>query len=441
MLRLALVGLCYLLGTVLSWRSAAYAAALFLWNDIFQPLGFAKHQGEYPVAWYVLAVLVAAYLVNLARGTFRPKLGLFFAVFMVLVAWIVISAAHSAFPEAAWLETLRLSKFVLPLILIYTSCNRMSDIRLIAAVMAGSVGVWAAQAGVHCLVSGVSIDLGIPDGEMSDRNDFTAAIVGTLPVLAYFLWEYRLRYPRIVKGIIALDIALALIAIAYSNSRGASVGLAITGLAFILFVSKHKFRDFALGAAFVGVAALLLPQSWYDRMHTIELGAEQKESSAQERWMLIQGAIRATTDNPVFGLGPDGWLQMVKVYGDGIHNPHSIYLKVSSELGLPGLALYLGLMAITFFRVRSRIAKARRAKDAPGMRLGMALIMSVIGLLASMTFLNAPFNEYLWGWVCLCNAYAALYKPPKPPRKAVAARPAQPPLPGPAEPLPEASSR
>lgn len=421
-MRFGLILLIYLAGSGLGMLSISAASSLFLWNNIFQPLAFAKREGEFPVAYFVLVVLIVSYFVNLFRGKFRPIFGPYFWCVVVMVFWVFAATVASDYQKPAWAEFLRIIKYLLPLLCIYTAVNTTRDIRIIAGVLAGSVGIWAAQAGVHCLASGVSTDLGIPEGQLSDRNDFTAGIVGTLPILVYFARTYDWKFKLPARAVILLVIALGLIAIVYSNSRGASVGLALTLLVYVAFVSKNKFRDMLIGAVLIGGTLAILPASWWERMSTIEIGADQKEASAQQRFGLMMGALRATTDHPIFGLGPAGWFQVLDVYGDGVHNPHSIYLKLSAETGFVGLGIFLGIMAFTFVRVKNRVDAARRAKDNPNMWLGMALVMNVIGLLAAMTFLNSPFHEYLWAWVGLCHAYAQVYRPPALPRRAKAPR-------------------
>lgn len=409
MLRLLLVGFCYAFGTYRAMFSTAFAACLFLWNDIFQPMSFARSHGLYPVAWYVLVVLVLSFAVNFLQGRIVPRFGVYFFAVGVMILWLLVSTVASPFPAAAWPEFIKYMKYLLPLLLIYCALQNPKEVELVAGALTASVGVWAAQAGAHCLVSGPNIDLAIPGGQMTERNDFTAAIVGTLPMLVYFAVEYRWRFKKAARIGIWLAAALSLAAIFFSLSRGASVGLAAMVMAYVLLVSRRKLRDLGIMAALAAVVLVSLPREWYERMGTIELGAEQKEGSAAERMMLMMGALRATTDNPVFGLGPDGWLQVVHIYGDGEHNPHSIYLKLSSETGFTGLFIYLAVLFMTYWRCMAARKLAARRKDKRAERMATALITAIIGLLAAMTFLNYPFSEYLWAWICLANAFASLY--------------------------------
>lgn len=408
-MRLILIGLIYAGGTAFAWRSVAFAISLFLWTDIFQPLSFAKMAGAYPVAWYVLFVLLASVTINFLAGRLTFRLGSFFYAICGMILWLLVATIMSPFKEPAQVEFIRYLKYLLPLVLIYCSLQNTRQVEGVAAVLTGSVAIWAAQAGAHCIVHGTNIDLAIHGGQMTERNDFTAAIVGTLPLLAFFATSYQGRFKKMVRMGIWATAALSLAAIFFSLSRGASLGVATMMIFYIGLVSRKKFRDLAITVLGGGLLLLVLPSEWYDRMDTIQVGAEQTEGSAAQRMMLMQGALRATLDNPVFGLGPDGWLQVVHVYGDGVHNPHSIYLKLSSETGITGLVIYLAVIGMTFGRcVRGR-RLALKNGDKRAWTFITAFMTCITGLLAAMTFLNYPFNEFLWAWICLANSFVTLY--------------------------------
>lgn len=409
MLRMLLIGLFYAGGTAMATRATVYAACLFLWTDIFQPLSFAKQEGAYPVAWYVLFVLLGSAALNFAMGRLQPRFGIFFFVLSGFIAWVFMATVMSPFPLFAWPEFIKYLKYLLPLIVIYSTLQSLREIEMVAAVLAASVGVWAAQTGLHCLVNGTNIFMAIPGGQMTERNDFTAAIVGTLPLMVYFATNYRLRFRKPVRAGIWLAALLSVAAIVFSLSRGASLGLAVMVAAYVTLISRSKFRDFALTAALGVLVLAFLPEEWYARMDTIEIGAQQSEDSAAERMHLMLGAWRATLDRAVFGWGPDGWLQVVHIYGNGTHNPHSIYLKLSSETGLTGLVIYLGIMIFTYFRCLAVRRLAVRAGDRRSASLITAMLTGIIGLLSAMTFLNYPFSEYLWAWICLAHAFAEIY--------------------------------
>jgi probable O-glycosylation ligase (exosortase A-associated) len=397
-------------GAVLSMQGIVYAACLFLWSDIFQPLSFAKNRGALPVAQYVVAVLLLSYVVGYLRGKITPYFGTYFFLLIGLMVWIAICSGVSHYPDTAWPFFVVILKYVLPLAFIHTALKNRMELKILAGCLAISVGVWAAQAGAHCLVNGVNTDLGIEGGQMTDRNDFAAAIVGTLPVLLYFVFTKEMKYKWILKPPLLIMTFLGLMAIFFSLSRGASIGLGAMVMLYVSYVSKKKIRD-----ALVVVMALValfftLPKDYFDRMHTIKLDGEQTEGSAVARVNLLQGALKASLDYPIFGLGPSCWLEVAEAYTGDNHNPHSIYLVLSTEIGMVGLLFYLIMMGYTFVQLSQTINHAHRRGDLETSRLGQALLMSIFGLLAAMSFLNRPFNEYLWAWISIANALPIIYR-------------------------------
>jgi probable O-glycosylation ligase (exosortase A-associated) len=407
--RTLLVLAAFAAATLLALNNVVFAAALFLWNDIFRPLEFARATGLFPAALYVLGILLASFLLNWFRGRVTPRVGLYFLCLAGLILWLLVTTVMSAFPATAWEQFITYLKYLLPLLVIHNCLRTRRDVKILAFVLCSSVAVWSCQAGLHCLIKGPNPEIGIPGGQMTDRNDFAAAIVGTVPLLVYFALSYDWKFRRWVRLGMWAAVLLSVAAIVLSLSRGGSLGLAASILLYVVYVSKRKVRDGLILVAVAGITLLVLPESWWARMATIEIGAEQTEGSARERMQLMIGAWRASLDNPLFGLGPACWLEVAMAYAGDDHNPHSIYLVLTSETGFPGLAIFLAIVAVTYWRNNQVIRDALRRNDAEAVRLSSALLVSIFGLLASMTFLNRPFNEYLWAWISIANAVPEIY--------------------------------
>lgn len=385
--------------------SVTYASCLFLWANIFQPLSFAKNPGAFGIAWYVLYVLIGAYVLGVVRGQFRPQMNFYIGYVPIYLVWIWITAMLSPLPGTMD-GFVSIVKYIAPLILISSALSSPKDIRLVTIVLTLSVGVWSAQAGVIGLIKGVTKDMGIPGGQMTDNNDFMAATVSIIPVLVYLSFSYVGPFRKSVKAMGILMTSLSLCAIVFSNSRGAALGLVAVLLLYLAFVSKRRIREGLLVGAVVGATLFFLPQSFWDRMSTIEIGAEQTESSASERLRMMKAAWVCTKDHPVFGVGPDGWLKVAFVYGGAALDPHNIWLKLASEIGIPGLLLYLVIPGYTLRRLMKvrTLATARGDKDTSAM--AVALAMAILGYLMPSSFLSHPFSEFLWAWYGIGNAYA-----------------------------------
>src|SRR4051812_48106181 len=165
-MRFLIVMLGYAAGTVLAFRGIAFAAALFLWNDIFQPLEFARNPGRFPSAYYVTGILVLVYAIGVFRGKIQPRFTPFFFLLCLLMAWQGLTAVISQFRPICLDQFILYLKYVGPLAFIHTALATKRDLRIVAAVLVASVGVWSAQAGLYTLVHGANTDLGIPGGQM-----------------------------------------------------------------------------------------------------------------------------------------------------------------------------------------------------------------------------------------------------------------------------------
>ena len=408
-MRLLLILGLFAVAGLFSLRAPVYAACLFLWNNIFQPLSFARSPAAFPAAQAVLAVLVGSYALHIARGKLKPRANWLILYSPVLLGWILVTALVSPIPHAmeGFVEIL---KYLLPLFFISIGLRSIPDIKILSILLTLSVGVWSAQAGVHGLVKGVTRDMAIEGGQMTDNNDFMAATVSILPMLLYLAFSYRGKFKGWAKAGGLLIAALSVAAIVFSGSRGAALGLAASAMLYVALVSRKKLRDGLSLVAIVSVVLLFLPDAFWERMSTIRLGSEQTEGSAQERMHMMTAAFWAVVDKPLFGVGPDCWLAVAEHYSGLRFDPHNIWLKLTAEIGIPGLILYLVALGATvrqLFRVRTL---ATRRRDPESANLATALIMVIIGFLMPSTFLSHPFAEWLWAWLCVANAFAVVYR-------------------------------
>lgn len=409
MLRYSLVLFLYLAGTISAFRGFAFAICLYLWSNIFQPLEFARHGGALPVAWYVFIVLFAAYVTDWAKGMFRPKNNFFISAAGVFMAWLLVCVVVSPYPDG-YSEYFTILKYFLPLVLISSGLDQEKDVKLVAALLMVSVGVWSAQGGVKGLVSGVTSTMSIPGGQMTDNNDFMAATVCILPVTVYFFFTYQGYLKVIVKSVLLAMLGLSISAIVFSNSRGAALGFIGMILYYIVFASTRKVRDFAIFTVLLVGLLLMLPDSFYERMSTIQLSTEQTEASAKERTMLMRAAWQCTLDHPVFGVGPNSWLKVSQKYAPTDSEPHSAFLKLSAETGFVGLALFLIIAIGTVVRLLRTRKRAVDEGNSDASRVMLALAMAIVGMLIPLTFLNHPYSEFLWAWVAISNSYIVVYK-------------------------------
>jgi O-antigen ligase len=408
-MRVYLVLAIVTIGGFLSLGAIRFAAGLFLWNDIFRPLFFARNPYAFPIVNIVFAILLGSYILNWVRGKLVPRIHFYVWYIPVYLIWIFISASQSPFQMEAYDGFWEIIKLIGPLVLIASAINTKEDVRFLVMVLTISVGLWSTQSGIYCLIKGPSSELGIPGGQMTDNNDFMAATVSILPALLYFSFGYQGVLKWAVKGAGFSMAFLSLVAIIMSNSRGAAIGLIACLLLFISFVSKKKVLHTVLILGALAVAIPLIPQSFWDRMNTINIGVEQSEGSAVERVHMMKSAFFAIVDNPIFGVGPRCWLLAAPTYSGLSFDPHNIWLKLCAEIGIPGLILYLIMASMTIKGLLLVRKNALLIGDSESAKLAVALIMCILGFIMPSTFLSHPFSEFLWAWFGIGNGFIALY--------------------------------
>ena len=164
------------------------------------------------------------------------------------------------------------------------------------------------------------------------------ALAASLPIFYYLAKQST---ERLVRWGVWLVIALTVIGIIGTHSRGALLSLVALG-GWLWLRSDRKLLGAGLAAALVVAALPVLPEDWTARMETI---AEADEDAS------FQGRLDAWTINlklaqahPLTGAGLrnsyESWISS-QVSGLTPRAAHSVYFEILGGMGFVGLALYL----------------------------------------------------------------------------------------------------
>ena len=138
-------------------------------------------------------------------------------------------------------------------------------------------------------------------------------------------------------------------------------------------------------------------------MGSIKAGEREKDESAMSRLRFWQAGLQMAVDNPL-GVGPGNFHTHIGNYlpQDAGRDTHNTYVRCVAELGWPGLALLLGLIANAFIilaRVRSS------ATDFPGSSdcawYAYSLQIGLSAYLVAALFISATYIEMLWRMLLL----------------------------------------
>lgn len=231
---------------------------------------------------------------------------------------------------------------------------------------------------------------------LGDENDFSLLMNVMLPfALCLFVYE-RQKAQKLIYLITSL---LCVVSIVISGSRGGFVGL-IAVLTVIWLVSSKKILSLVLVSILVLGVYIVADQKYWDRISTIE---NTNEGTAKERIDSWLAAWEMFKDNPL-GVGPGNFpVRFPEYQSDSMsknmwgRQAHSLWFTILSELGIPGVLLYLSLLRLN---LQDLWYLGRLPKDSDSHQfvyhLSVAFIASLIGYFASGTFLSVLYYPHYW---------------------------------------------
>ncbi len=208
-------------------------------------------------------------------------------------------------------------------------------------------------------------------GTLGNPNDLAAVLVVGL-ALSWFIFSSVRPLGRVALCLTTAPILLALL---QTGSRGGMLALLILGVTvFARLPMSGRISMFAICCVGVLVAGITLQRSLLLRYETFftpedetnEQYLQDEESavaSTASRTQLLKDSIWLTIYHPVFGVGMGNFLPAAAEYQKAQgrramwHATHNTYTQISSELGLPGLIVYLSLI-VGIWKTLGRLRKA-----------------------------------------------------------------------------------
>jgi len=245
--------------------------------------------------------------------------------------------------------------------------------------------------------------VGIATSMISDNNHLAVGLLMVIPILYYL---YRYSEHRLARyGFLAACI-LTTIAVMGTFSRGGFIGLTALGLWFILS-SRNRMRSLVAVALVALVLYHIAPQTWFDRIDTINNASEDSSFLARVNAWKISVAI--ALHNPVLGGGFHAVqaLQVWSMFKESIaflsfiptppveamgRAAHSIYFEVLGDTGFVGLFLFLAIW-VNGWRTAGAVRKIaegrsdlRWAGELAGMLRVSLLVYAISGAAVSMAY-------------------------------------------------------
>ena len=334
-----------------------------------------------------------------------------------LVAWAVLTIPMSYWPGGSLSFLLDVYFKTLAIFCLLSNVvNTRARLRKVAWGLA-LMAVPLAASGVHEYLAGHFLDAGPVKRIMSyeapltsNPNDLALILNLILPLtvalaLAQKAWRWRL----LLLGCAALDAVVVIL----TFSRAGFISLATTSVIYSTKLLRRPERGWAIAALILLLLCTpFLPEGYLDRLSTITDIDSDPTGSAQERWGDTLAALRFVSENPIVGAGVGmNILAMNEARGAHWKEVHNVYLEYAVDLGLPGLILFLAILAGCF---RSAALVRRRTADSPAIRdlflLAEGIQVSLAVFAVAAVFHPVAYHFYFYYMAGLALAARATWE-------------------------------
>lgn len=287
--------------------------------------------------------------------------------------------------------------------------DSVDRLRWVLLVATGSMG----YASLHVLREwqNSGFDFGYRPGWVTgDPNIYSLSALLVLPFAFYLL---RPRQPQWERYFCLMCLGLTLIAFSLAASRGGLLGL---GAAVMLAAwrSRRRWKVMTATLALLVPLMILSPSSPLGRL---VYPTYSDDASSNARLILWSSGWRMMQSSPVLGVGVgnfksalDRILFQERGFGIKYSVAHNTYIELGAELGLPGLAVFLGIIGATLVSTERTRRAARRAGVPLVGRAATAMQVGLVGFAVAITFVSAEYHKLFWLVVFLSACLPALVR-------------------------------
>jgi probable O-glycosylation ligase (exosortase A-associated) len=311
--------------------------------------------------------------------------------------------------EDVWSKWTTVQKILFMCLVGYAMTTTRERLNMLIWAVVLTIGVWGVKGALGAILHGGGQIHGPDGGMLADNNDFGLGLIVMLPLLFY---QRHLVTNRHVRRALMLMGFLVVLAVFFTYSRGALVGVCAMGVVFWLR-SRAKFTTAVLIAALAFSIYTIAPEKWFNRMGTIE--TYQDDGSAMSRLWIWQVSLRIAELHPITGGGfrVTFWPNVTNNMLRGtelarLTKPraaHSIYFDVLSEHGWVGLFLFLTILGYSWVNC---VWLTRRSRNRPDLawanmlgRMGQAVL---VGYATAGAFVSQAYLDEYWCIIFIIEA-------------------------------------
>ena len=379
-------------GAVVSLFRPFYGLLIYICFAIIKPE--ALWFWSVPVGNYSRIIAIALLIGWAFSGFGRAKMGRGAASVWLLVAywcWAIVSTVFS--PEfAVGVDFLEANgKIVLPVVVGATLITNRKQIRQLAWTIVLSQGYAAYDLNMSYFSGFNRLQLVGMAG--FDNNSYAIGLVTGVGI-AFFL---GLCCTKLWQRLLAFACAAFMThAIFFSFSRGGMVALCVVGIVSFFLVPK-KPTHYALFAFGLILAMVMAGAEVRERFSSVFLDEEERGGSAQSRVDMWGNCITLMMQNPLVGIGPNQFPNVVHTFGQYAKGKeaHTLWLQIGAELGIPGMLFLFGFFTLTSWRLLLLMWKMKRSAetDPVDFFIPRMVIASMAGYIVAAQFVSVESLE------------------------------------------------
>jgi len=381
-------------GCVLTLKKPYIGILLWSWLSYMNPhrlsWGFA-----YDMPFAQITALTLFVSIPFSKSIQRFPVNNLTLTWIFFIVLMGITTLFAYFPEDAFLLFKRVFKIQLVALLTMMVITRFDQLKQLVWVVVLSIGYFSIKGGLFTLLTAGSYRVWGPEESfIADNNSLAVAVLMIIPLMVYLLQANNHKWVR--YGLLA-GIVTSLFTIVGSQSRGAFLAIVAVGF-FYWLKTKNKLVSGMVAAALAVALLMFAPDSWYERMDT--MNNYQEDASSMGRINAWHYAINAANDN-LFGVGLDAWSsETFSLYApdpDDVHAAHSIYFSVLADHGWIGLIMFV----LIFHLAWKKLAKIIKTTDKQEQHkevnaLARMLQVSFIAYLVGGAFLSLSYYDLPW---------------------------------------------
>lgn len=364
-----------------------------------------------PLATPAILLALGGLLFQRGRMRFPPML-----VWLVaFVMWSVLGYSQTYFPEASWKSLELLIKVAVVTFVAANALRSRAQVHFFMIFYLACFALYPMRGAMfnYYFYSETLRGRAIWLHSYDNPNDLAALCLLMISLALSLLVTEHAKWTR---RAVVLGMALLPLLVLMTQSRGAIIALAAM---LLLLVAKHgrelkamipkrrRGQVLAVGAVLAMVVLANAPDAVWSRLSrlsnvtdTQRLEQVDPEGSAKQRFEIWRVAMYLSARNPLIGVGVGAYPYEHERFSEtegmfertswGRRDPHSTYIRVMAETGIPGLVLFVGIVLSAV--IPSNRIRKRAKRDYP--RESLQILMLEIGLLGY--FLAGVFGSFAY---------------------------------------------